>query len=81
MVVVVGGVGAGVIGLELASMFSALGVKAAKEAVEPLKLVRFPGDETPIVRGSALAALIKAERVTVAAAVPTVWVDLLGPAA
>ncbi|GAA3437810.1 long-chain fatty acid--CoA ligase [Kutzneria kofuensis] len=30
--------------------------------------------------GGALAALIEAERVTVAAAVPTVWVDLLGPA-
>ncbi|QUQ67729.1 long-chain-fatty-acid--CoA ligase [Kutzneria sp. CA-103260] len=30
--------------------------------------------------GGALAALIEAERVTVGAAVPTVWVDLLGPA-
>lgn len=30
--------------------------------------------------GGALAALIEAERVTVAAAVPTVWVDLLGRA-
>ena len=30
--------------------------------------------------GGALASLIESERVTVAAAVPTVWVDLLGPA-
>ncbi|MFI9382286.1 long-chain-fatty-acid--CoA ligase [Kutzneria sp. NPDC052558] len=30
--------------------------------------------------GAALAALVEAERVTVAAAVPTVWIDLLGPA-
>ncbi|WP_052394563.1 AMP-binding protein, partial [Kutzneria sp. 744] len=30
--------------------------------------------------GAALAALIEAERVTVGAAVPTVWVDLVGQA-
>jgi len=38
---------------------------------------RLPGRTSAAL---SLAALIEAERVTVAAAVPTVWVDLLGPA-
>ena len=45
-------------------------------ALANAKLV-LPGRDTS---GGALASLIESERVTVAAAVPTVWVDLLGPA-